>query len=344
MEIGNQIKTLRQARGITQETLAEKLGVSAQAVSKWERNATVPDVQLLPELSAYFGVTIDELFALTDGTRLERIQNMIWDQREIAPAVWEREEAFLLDMARREPRNGRPYELLADMENHAARGHRGRAAQFAQEALRRQPELRGAHSELVQAMGGTPVEWHPDSVHRLIDWYKAFVEANPDSRTGCQWLLDQLINTGRLEEAREYLARMEKVDGTFRTPLYRGYLAKASGDHQGALTIWEQMCRDFPDEWRVHQSMGDILLKMGRYEESKAYYRRALEQQEPPRLLDPLDSLARACERQGDIPGAAAALEEEIAILAADWDTGAGETVDRIWREIRRLKELGAAG
>lgn len=40
MEIGNQIKSLRAARGITQETLAEKLGVSAQAVSKWERGVS----------------------------------------------------------------------------------------------------------------------------------------------------------------------------------------------------------------------------------------------------------------------------------------------------------------
>ena len=77
MEIGNQIKALRLARGVTQETLAEKLGVSAQAVSKWERGATAPDVQLLPSLSAYFGVTIDALFALSDETRMERIQNMI---------------------------------------------------------------------------------------------------------------------------------------------------------------------------------------------------------------------------------------------------------------------------
>ena len=94
MEIGNQIKALRTQRGITQEDHAQQLGVSAQAVSKWERDAATPDIQLLPALSAYFGVTIDELFALSDETRMERIQNMLWDERVLNPATVETERAF----------------------------------------------------------------------------------------------------------------------------------------------------------------------------------------------------------------------------------------------------------
>ena len=43
MELGNQIKSLRLSKGLTQEALAEQLGVTAQAVSKWERNAALPD-------------------------------------------------------------------------------------------------------------------------------------------------------------------------------------------------------------------------------------------------------------------------------------------------------------
>ena len=86
MEIGNQIKSLRLRKGATQEALAEHLGVTAQAVSKWERGTASPDISLLPTLSAFFGVTIDELFALSDDTRMERIQNMLWDVRFLNPA------------------------------------------------------------------------------------------------------------------------------------------------------------------------------------------------------------------------------------------------------------------
>lgn len=338
MEIGNQIKALRLARGVTQETLAEKLGVSAQAVSKWERGATLPDVQMLPELSAYFGVTIDALFALTDETRLERIQNMLWDEREVSPDVREREEAFLLEMARREPENGRPYELLADMENHAARNHRSRAAEYAKESLRRNPNGRDAHSELVEAMGGKCADWCVYNHGKLIDWYKDFLAGHPDCRAGLMWLLDQLLDDGRLEEARAYLDQMAKIDHTFRTPLYRGNIAWAAGNREEATSIWEQMCRDYPEEWCVHLSMGDVMARTGRYQEARDSYRRALALQKPPRFVDSLESIAQVCELDGDIPGAIAALEEEVALLASDWNTIGGETVDAPRREIARLK------
>ena len=59
MNIGNQIKVFRLKKSVTQEAMAEHFGITAQAVSKWECGTSVPDISLLPELSAYFGVTID---------------------------------------------------------------------------------------------------------------------------------------------------------------------------------------------------------------------------------------------------------------------------------------------
>ena len=117
MEIGNQIRQLRLRRGITQEAMALALGVTPQAVSKWERDITTPDIALLPAISAYFGVTIDELFALSDETRMERIQNMLWDVRYLDAKDVDSARKFLLEKARKEANNGRPHELLADMEN-----------------------------------------------------------------------------------------------------------------------------------------------------------------------------------------------------------------------------------
>ena len=60
--IGNKIKELRKQRGITQEQLAENIGISFQAVSKWENNIALPDITLVPTLAGFFGVSIDELF------------------------------------------------------------------------------------------------------------------------------------------------------------------------------------------------------------------------------------------------------------------------------------------
>ncbi len=62
MNIGNKIRKLRKQRGITQEQLAESIGISFQAVSKWENNIALPDITLTPALASYFGVSMDELF------------------------------------------------------------------------------------------------------------------------------------------------------------------------------------------------------------------------------------------------------------------------------------------
>jgi transcriptional regulator with XRE-family HTH domain len=59
MEMGKEIRRLRNDRGITQEALAAALNVTAQTVSKWECGNSIPDVQLLPEIAVFFGVSID---------------------------------------------------------------------------------------------------------------------------------------------------------------------------------------------------------------------------------------------------------------------------------------------
>lgn len=62
MKIGEKIKALRKEKNISQEALAKVLGVTFQAVSKWETNITAPDVTLIPSIASFFGVSIDELF------------------------------------------------------------------------------------------------------------------------------------------------------------------------------------------------------------------------------------------------------------------------------------------
>ena len=59
MDIADKIQGLRKAKGVSQEELAEKTGVSRQAVSKWESGQSVPDLEKIVMLSEYFGVTTD---------------------------------------------------------------------------------------------------------------------------------------------------------------------------------------------------------------------------------------------------------------------------------------------
>lgn len=59
--IGNRIAKYRKARGLTQEALANQMNVSSQAVSKWETDASCPDISALPQLCRILGITTDEL-------------------------------------------------------------------------------------------------------------------------------------------------------------------------------------------------------------------------------------------------------------------------------------------
>ena len=64
LKLGENLKKFRSKRELTQEQLAAVLGVSAQAVSRWENGTTYPDITLLPTIASYFEITIDELMGM----------------------------------------------------------------------------------------------------------------------------------------------------------------------------------------------------------------------------------------------------------------------------------------
>lgn len=339
MEIGNQIKALRLRKGITQEAMAQHFGITSQAVSKWERSVATPDISLLPDLSAFFGVTIDELFALSDDTRMERIQNMIWDVRNIPWEDFQSSKAFLLEKANREPQNGEPHALLAELENQFAQYYRDQAAEHAKEALQRDHTLKGAHSELTAAMCRSCGDWCASNHAALIEYYKEFVSQHPDYVPGYLWLLSPLLEDGRIEEAEFYWSKMAGIDPTYRTKLYKSQILIAKGNREEAVRLLSEMEQEFEDTWIMYLGIGDSYVRLGDYEKAKYYYRQYTNHQKPPRYTDSLTSIAQICEIQGDYAGAIEAIREEIKLLAEDWNTTTGETVDQHLRNIERLEK-----
>lgn len=67
-KIGEQISVLRKTKGLTQGELGERLGVSFQAVSKWERGETLPDIALLPDLAHILETTVDFILSSNEKT------------------------------------------------------------------------------------------------------------------------------------------------------------------------------------------------------------------------------------------------------------------------------------
>lgn len=74
IKIAEALKELRHARGNTQEELARHLGISVQAVSKWERGEGMPDITLLPYIASYYDTTVDHLLGCGDVRRHEEIE------------------------------------------------------------------------------------------------------------------------------------------------------------------------------------------------------------------------------------------------------------------------------
>ncbi|WP_346779341.1 helix-turn-helix domain-containing protein [Paenibacillus brevis] len=74
--IGSQIRSLRKQKGITQEQLGASLGISTQAVSKWENNIALPDITMVPPLANFFNVSIDELFGHHLNEKTQKIKEI----------------------------------------------------------------------------------------------------------------------------------------------------------------------------------------------------------------------------------------------------------------------------
>lgn len=76
LDLGTKIRQLRRRDGRTQETLAAALGVTSQAVSRWESGGSYPDMNLIPSIANYFDVTIDELFGYSS-ERTKRVDMLV---------------------------------------------------------------------------------------------------------------------------------------------------------------------------------------------------------------------------------------------------------------------------
>lgn len=77
LNIGENIRSCRRKMNLTQEQLADKLGVSFQSVSRWENDLTYPDMELIPALTGIFGVSADELLGVSEAKKEQAAEELL---------------------------------------------------------------------------------------------------------------------------------------------------------------------------------------------------------------------------------------------------------------------------
>ncbi|MBR5114619.1 MAG: helix-turn-helix transcriptional regulator [Oscillospiraceae bacterium] len=338
MEMGKEIRRLRNDRGITQEALAAALNVTAQTVSKWECGNSVPDVQLLPEIAIFFGVTIDRLFAMTPEQQLERLENHIYGSGLINEAEQRQIERQLRAIAEVKALEGKAELMLTELYNHQAEQYRLLAAEHGRKAVELTGGDREAVSELANAWGSYMPDWNVRNHHALIEWFADFCRRNPENRAALMWLLDNLIDDRRLAEAREWLDKLAAIDDTFRTPMYRYLIAQAAGDAAECDKQLRAIEAMEGQEWCRDTTLGDFYTQRQEYDRAIEWYRRGQEIQPSPKYVDSAVSIAHICEIRGDKAGAIDAYRETLRLMKEEWGIISGEEREEYERAIRRLQ------
>lgn len=344
MNIGKQIRALRMKKNVRQEELAEFLDVSAQAVSKWETEASLPDVALLPRIAVYFGVTIDELFRLPDEEQMDRIENALynenWKSYSIDGPTFEHFRSFLqscIDGNRNPLRAG---VLLARLYNHRAEADHILAIVAAQKVLEADPDSHGAWSSLIEAYGGACGDEWGDNNSELIEFCKSFLAGHPDAYRALYAITENLLRDDRFYDALPYIKRLGQLGNPGQCALYTGDVCFGKGDTEAALAHWNRAVEENPDTWQVWCSRADRMKKLGKYNEALADYERSYAVQSSPRLIDGLYSRAQLFEQLGRYAEAAAERRRIINVLAEEYGSTEGLWIDHQKNEAARLEKL----
>ena len=329
MELGKKIRQLRFKAGLTQDQLAEKLGVGPQAVSKWENAATMPDITQLPMLAEVFGITIDDLFDLTADQRLNRIENSLDITEELPQDLFREYEDFLKVQLDDEQNKQRARSLMAYLYWHRMNSCAKKAAGYAKEVIRMDPGTKDCQWVLDRAEGHATWDWNMNNHTKAIDFWREIVEANPEVRLPYLYLLDNLLSDHRADEAERYLERASHLPDArpVIVQVYRAHIALARFDEKTADGIMEDLAA-------AHSADSACLFETAQYYAKKSDYQKAIglyeqsfeKETRRPRFSDELMAIADIYEILGEYRKAAETYDRIIDLLENEWglteDTG----------------------
>ena len=322
MELGKKIRALRFKAGLTQEQLAEKLGVAPQSVSKWENAVAMPDITTLPLLAENFGVSIDDLFDLSLEQRFNRIENRMDIEKELPQDVFREYEDFLKIQLANEATKKRATELLAYLYWHRMNADAEKVRRYAKEAITRAPGEKGCQWMLQMAAGHAAWDWNIANHSNAVDFYRKLVEDNPETELPYAYLFDNLLADHRAEEAEQLLERYAALPSVnpVHVEVYRAHIALARFDEPTADRIMEELGEKYPEDFVYLFEAAQYYAAKCDYDRAITLYERsfALEPRRP-RFQDELMAIAEINEIRGDYRKAAETYDRIIDLLENEW-------------------------
>lgn len=341
MSIGKQIRHFRLKRSARQEELADFVGVTTQAVSKWETDASMPDITLLPRIAMYFGITIDELFKISDDEQMTRIENAIFNEQRIDDESFRHYSSFLMRRRDADPGDADSRILLAQLYNHRAYADHQLADNFAREALALSPDEHAGWSSLIEANCGLCGDEWVDNHFTLIRFAEDFYAKHPGNFSALHTAALNLLADGRIDEAEPYVRKFVEHKGReYLYNVHMGDICALRGDMETALRMWNEAVEKYPEAWQAWCDRADRMKKLGRYEEALSDYEKCFSVQKSPHISDGLYSRAQLFEQLGRYEEAISERERIITVLGEDFGIIEGEGIDEQRRHIRRLQNI----
>lgn len=344
MNIGNKIKQLRYRSSVTQEQLAERLGISAQAVSKWENGVTMPDISLLPALAETFGITIDDLFDLTTEQKFNRIENRLDTEKELPRDVLYDYEEFLKGELAAEENKARATELLAYLYWHSMNSASEKVRRYAKDAIRNDPGKKGCQWMLSQAERHAVWDWNVSNHSKAIDFYREVAGANPDKALPLEFLIDNLIADHRTDEAEKYLDKLCSIEegNPVLKDIYRAHIALARFDESAADAIINELGKKYPEDASYLFEAAQYYAKKCDYGKAVKCYELSFEKEvHRPRYIDALQGIAQINEIKEDYAQAARTYDRIVDVMRNEW--GLTEEVELTDAEDERARLLAKA-
>ncbi len=273
--IGERIRALRAARHMTQEALARKLNITAQAVSKWEQGVTSPDISLLPEIAELFGVSIDELFG-----REPRTETAYESRREALLVLYEAsgsEEDFsrAADAYRAIFADGKPcpndYLDYAFLHERRTRSDIEIAVRYYKLAIEagdglRDPDWGHANTQYIQMLS---------SVGRgdaALAHAQEFYGREPENPQASLFLAYALHGKGDNERALDAIRRAEALGADAKILTVAGDICRALGRFDEAFSYWDKAYEMDSDHCSCLYSKAEAYEALGDREKAVAEY------------------------------------------------------------------------